>query len=222
MADNTTINALQSLNGTAGTQSQQKTKKKNRNEIGQQEFLQLLVTQLKQQDPLDPMKNEEFAVNLAQFSQLEQLIAINDKIGQQSGSEPGSLAAYLGHEVSLNSDRVEVSGGDGGRVRFELVTDASAVKADLIDPLTGSVVETVELGQLQAGKHSIPLKDLNSRDGEYQVKITALGSNGNVSEPDVQVSGVVSGFVPGPEPTLLVGNREVTPGEIEAVYMSEE
>src|SRR5690606_10893139 len=74
---------------------------------GQNEFLNLLVTQLKNQDPMEPMKNDEFAVNLAQFSQLEQLISINEKVGNE-GVDLGTLSAYLGHEVTLGGDSVSV------------------------------------------------------------------------------------------------------------------
>jgi len=51
-------------------------------QIGQEEFLNLLVHQLQNQDPLNPMKSEEFAVQLAQFSSLEQLIQINKNLEQ--------------------------------------------------------------------------------------------------------------------------------------------
>ncbi len=48
--------------------------------IGETEFLKLLVAQLQNQDPLEPVKNEEFVAQLATFSSLEQLISINKAV----------------------------------------------------------------------------------------------------------------------------------------------
>jgi flagellar basal-body rod modification protein FlgD len=56
--------------------------------IGKTEFLNLLVAQLQHQDPLDPLKNEEFVAQLATFSSLEQLIAINQAVTKLSGGDP--------------------------------------------------------------------------------------------------------------------------------------
>lgn len=65
--------------------------------VSKDEFLQLLVAQLKNQDPMEPVKNEDFLAQLATFSSLEQLIAIKDGInklaaittdGKTSGTDP--------------------------------------------------------------------------------------------------------------------------------------
>jgi flagellar basal-body rod modification protein FlgD len=55
-------------------------------EIGKTEFLKLLVTQLQNQDPMDPIKNEDFIAQLATFSSLEQLISINKAVTALAGN----------------------------------------------------------------------------------------------------------------------------------------
>lgn len=187
--------------------------KKRNDELGKNEFLNLLVTQLKNQDPLEPIKNEQLAVNLAQFSQLEQLISINDKIGTE-GADLSSMAAYLGQEVTLNSVLTTVKNHDGGMIKFELPGDASSVKLELLDPVSGSVQETFELGAMQGGKHTVELSNLATSSGQYQVMVRAIGSSGVETQLPAKVAGVVNGFIPGPQPKLLINGVEYDPSEV--------
>lgn len=214
MADSNSINAL---NATLSSASQQK--KTTRGEMGKQEFLQLLVTQLKNQDPLEPIKNEEFAVNLAQFSQLEQLMDINQKIGtDQSGSDFSSLAAYLGHQVTLNTDTVLVESGDAGLAKFKLDEDASGVTLELVNS-SGIVAGSFDLPEMPAGPQTVRLNNLDIPNGQYQLRVIANGSNGHRSEPQVQAAGIVSGFIPGPDPVLLIGSREIHTADVTEVNL---
>jgi flagellar basal-body rod modification protein FlgD len=56
-------------------------------EIGKTEFLNLLITQLKHQDPMNPVNNQEFVAQMATFSQLEQLIAINQAVTKMAAAD---------------------------------------------------------------------------------------------------------------------------------------
>lgn len=184
---------------------------------GRDEFLQLLVTQLQHQDPLDPMKNEDFAVNLAQFSQLEQLIDINQKVGGGDSAGAASMASYLGHAIVLNSSAVDVQGGNGGAVSFTLESDAANVSLQLLDG-SGNVRETLEFGAMQAGKQTVNISGANVPSGKYEAQIAALSSSGTVLKPETLASGIVSGFVPGPDGALIMNGREVDPADIREVH----
>lgn len=78
--------------------------------IGKDGFLKLLITQLQNQDPLEPMSNEDFAAQLAQFSSLEQMQNLNENFGQLmdltriSGSANliGKTVEYMDAESGLN------------------------------------------------------------------------------------------------------------------------
>ncbi len=61
---------------------------KSAKDLGQTEFLKLLVTQLENQDPMNPMDNQQFIAQLATFSSLEQLISINRAVSRLAGISP--------------------------------------------------------------------------------------------------------------------------------------
>jgi flagellar hook assembly protein FlgD len=91
----TTISAASSTNpllAVANSDSQSQKSKSDLQNIGKTEFLNLLVAQLQHQDPLDPLKNEEFVAQLATFSSLEQLIEINKAVTKLSGGDTSSTS----------------------------------------------------------------------------------------------------------------------------------
>ena len=206
----------------AGLQTETKKAKKTE-DLGKDDFLRLLVTQLKSQDPLEPMKNEEFAVNLAQFSQLEQLIAINEKVGAEggAGTEIASLAGYLGHYAMYEGTEVDVKGASAGAMQINLEKDAAEVAVDFLDS-SGAVVGSKDVGALDAGKHIVQLDDLTVPAGTYGVQVRAVDSARLAFTPSMYLAGLVSGFVPGDDPKLLVGTKEISPDSVKEVGLPPE
>jgi flagellar basal-body rod modification protein FlgD len=208
---------------TAGSTAQgaQLTPKNKNEQIGRDEFLTLLVTQLKNQDPEAPMDSKEFAVQLAQFTQVEKLISIDEKLSAQSDAAAmGSIAGYLGHRVVLNSKSVDVRSGNGGQLQLELSRDSGGVKVQFLNS-SGAVVGQKDLGQLNAGKQVVSLDGVGVPDGAYSVKVVAANRfGGGTFEPNANAVGLVSGFIPGPTPRLLVGSREIGMGEIKEVALN--
>ncbi len=195
---------------------------KKKTEIGQQEFLNLLVNQLQHQDPLNPMNSEEFAVQLAQFSQLEQLISINNKIeGDSAGSQISSMASYLGHEVVVGNGSAKITDRVGPNVLTTIPEGASSARIDLLDA-EGQVVGSQMLESVEAGKQTIKISDINVPDGEYIVRVVAVNQQGVFEELDAKVTGTVEGFVVEPEPALLVNGEEVSLSDITEVYLGKQ
>jgi flagellar basal-body rod modification protein FlgD len=191
------------------------TKQRN-DEIGKNEFMQLLIAQLKNQDPEAPMDSKEFAVQLAQFTQVEKLISIDQKIGNQNSSI-GSMAGYLGQQVVTDSKDVMVAEGQGGQLQLNLAQDASNVEVQLVGK-NGEVVGETSLGALKGGKQIVSLSQLAVPDGIYGIKVSAIGSRtGAAFEPTALTSGLVTGFIPGPDPKLMVGGREVSISKVREV-----
>jgi flagellar basal-body rod modification protein FlgD len=76
------INATDPLNGLYSQAASQTANQNKDNKVGADTFLTLLVAQLKNQDPLNPQDGTQFVAQLAQFNSLEQLISINQRLGQ--------------------------------------------------------------------------------------------------------------------------------------------
>ena len=107
-----------------------------KSELGQQEFLQLLVAQLQNQDPVNPMDGAEFAAQLADFNSVEQLISVNEGLSQLAISQDlmgasltNSMAASLtGKEVRALSNEIALSSEGNASVNYKLNDSASQVE----------------------------------------------------------------------------------------------
>lgn len=208
-------NALSGLSS-KGTTAQTAKKK---DEMGQVEFMKLLIAQLKNQDPEAPVDSKEFAVQLAQFTQVEKLTAIDEKLGKQSDTI-SSVAGYLGQQVSLSDSTLAVSGGQGGQLQINLPSASTEVKVNLLDS-DGKVVGEKTFSNLAAGKQVVTLDGLGVKDGTYGFSVAAVRPSGaGFYSPPAFVSGLVTGFVPGPDPKLVIGNREVSVGAVKEVALA--
>lgn len=187
-------------------------------EMGQQEFLTLLVNQLQHQDPLDPMKSEEFAVQLAQFSSLEQLISINKKLGVESGgNEVASMASYLGNEIVLKDGQVTMLDGKGNNLLMDIPKGTQSLRIDFIDE-NGDVVARHSLEEVEAGRQAMPLEGLDVPDGKYDVRVVSVDAQGKFVDLTAKPTLTVEGFVLEPEAKLLAGGEEVSPADVVEVY----
>nr|WP_325189672.1 flagellar hook capping FlgD N-terminal domain-containing protein [uncultured Selenomonas sp.] len=99
-------------------QNQAKAKDKNSNVLGKDAFLQLLVTQMKYQDPLDPQDNSEYLSQLAQFSALEQMTNVSKGLGEvskiveniNSSVLIGQLGSMIGQPVQWMTEEKTADG----------------------------------------------------------------------------------------------------------------
>jgi flagellar basal-body rod modification protein FlgD len=211
----TSIGAFTDATVVTGTQ-----KSGNSKQLDRSDFLNILVQQLKNQDPLEPMKNEEFAVNLAQFSQLEQLISINNNLSGSAGggvSDVSSLAGYLGQEVLLADDTLTFTGGGSDSIQLNLPQATSGLFLELTKAGPAGQVERIALPGLEAGSHQVSLSGLGVADGDYTFSVKGVGVGGTEFSADALVVGTVSGFVPGPDAKLVIGDREVSPSLVKQV-----
>ncbi|MBI2131478.1 MAG: hypothetical protein HYT99_01440 [Candidatus Tectomicrobia bacterium] len=130
---------------------------KNAAEEQKAQFLTLLVTQLRYQDPLNPMQGTEFTQQLAMFSSLEQLININKSLGKLGGMETafaqGQAVGMLGKQVLAEGNTVTVTGGTASNLAFSLDQASTDTLVNVFGP-DGALVGVFDAGNQGAGSRS--------------------------------------------------------------------
>jgi flagellar basal-body rod modification protein FlgD len=189
--------------------------------LGEQDFLTLLVNQLQHQDPLNPMDPKEFSGQLAQFSTVEQLISINKKLDDQNSSKStavGSMASFLGQEVVLqNQDGVDIKDGDGPNLLLDIPSGTQSLRIDLQDD-SGQTVKSYNVDAPEAGQQLVSLAGAGVDDGHYGVRAVSVDSLGRFKDIPPKITGTVEGFVLEPEAKLLIGGNQVGLEDVVEVY----
>lgn len=150
----------------------------------QSSFLTLLVAQLKNQDPTNPLQNNELTTQLAQISTVSGIEKLNTTLGSVSGqltnNQSVQASALIGHGVMIPGTKI-LSGSEATTpFGVELQQAADKVTATITDN-TGKVVRTLDIGALSAGVHTFTwdgtmTDGTTAPDGAYNVAINA--SNG--------------------------------------------
>ncbi len=133
---------------------QQKESNQNSNELGQDDFLELMLTQLKHQDPLNPAESSEFIAQMAQFATVTGITDLNNSFATLSGSLQSSTAlqasTMVGATVLVPSTKAELDAGGqiSGKVYLENSTTNLAL--NILDS-SGQTVKQISLGSNEAG-----------------------------------------------------------------------
>jgi len=160
-------------------------------------FMTLLVTQLKNQDPLNPMDNAQLTSQLAQLQTVTGVNKLNDTLeslkSSYKSSEAMQATSLIGHGVLVEGSKVSLSGGKGV-LGVELGSDADNVQVDIMDK-NGRTVQTMSLGAQKAGV--LPLawdgvpdagnvdssgKPVTLADGDYSFQVTATRGADKLSD----------------------------------------
>jgi flagellar basal-body rod modification protein FlgD len=168
------------------------------NTISQDGFLQILIAQLQNQDPSDPLSSDQFITENTQFAQLQQLVNINTALTNlQNQNQNNSYAAsLLGKNIMTNSAQVTVNGASVSPVGYSLSQPAADVQATIVDS-NGNTIVTQDLGPQNAGTNTFQWngRGVNGSyisNGTYTVEFSATDSNGNPI-PINQSAGTVTG-----------------------------
>lgn len=181
-----------------GLNKPQQTDKKANDELGQAEFLELMTSQLKFQDPLEPMDNGDFLAQMAQFGTVNGINELNTAFNNMSTAFQSNQAlqasTMVGRNVMLPGNQAVL--GDAGNLHaaVDLQQPANRVVINISDA-NGQLVHRMETGLQQAGLMEFDWDGLNANGdrvspGRYTLS-AELHQGNNVSSGDVLVTAPV-------------------------------
>jgi len=182
--------------------------------MGKDDFLKLLVAQLKNQDPQSPANADQMAAQLAQFSSVEQLTNISKTLETQGASQAsllnevaaGTAVNNIGRRLSAQSDLLEIDGS--GNETLLVTSTGGPATMNVYNATTGALVATKDMGSLGAGTQEIvvgrALGDLTP--GVYRVTVGPTDAS-NPAVFTTGVRGVVTGLEASPNGLMYTMGR---------------
>lgn len=222
--------ASSSSSSSSSTGSSSSSSATTKSTMGKEDFLKLLTTQLKYQDPINPQDSTQFTAQLAQFTSLEQLTNINTNIEGLSGTmgtgqtntQYAQAINLLGKSIESSSNTFTVKSGQTSQASFTL-SEASSKTAVGIYDAGGNLVRTIDLGALKSGTNSLSWDGKNSKgstvpDGSYSFKVAATNSKGKTIDVTTSVSGTVTGIKKSNGTVkIMIGDKSVSLDDISSV-----
>ena len=186
---NTTNVDSYSVSSAASTTTSKKT-------LGKDDFLKMLLAQLKNQDPLKPVDGTDFAAQLAQFTSLEQLTNMSTQMANMSSAQNASTEAQsialIGKQVTTTAGDSVVVNGDSTALTYSLDKDAKQVTISVYDS-NGTLVDTLNYTDQAKGTNTVTWNTADVTKGNYTFSIKATDKGGNNVSATTMVTGIVTG-----------------------------
>lgn len=198
-----------------------KPQEKKSNELGQSAFLELMITQMNNQDPLSPQDNTEFVAQLAQFSSVEGLERLNKNFQDFSGTFMSNQAlqasSLVGRSVTVKAESARLMAGDIIAGSVELPAASSDLSISIFDQ-SGSLVAKIPVGQAPKGETVFRWDGENievngellewqaeevAPAGEYRFEVYA-SQEGEVEQLETSLSANVNSVTLGTDGTLTL------------------
>ena len=178
-------------------------------------FLKLLVTQMQNQDPLNPMDNAQVTSQMAQINTVSGIEKLNTTVtglnSQFMQLQSLQAASLIGHDVWLEGNALRVVEGEGVGA-FSLSGPADTVKVEILNP-AGKVVGTMDLGAMGAGRQSFAWAPEGGvpDDAQYSFRVTAMSGAKAVASTALMRDHVESVGIDGDALTLVLSRLGDTP-----------
>ena len=215
----THINTANALNAAETSLQKSFTQKSAKpDSLGKTDFLKLLMAQITNQNPLNPMDSQSMMQQLTGMGSLEQLININDSLAilnkTQAEIVRANTFAFLDKDVKIRSQTVELNRGQASGIQFQIPREAAKVKLTVMGA-DGQAVRSVDLGAFAAGSHAVRWDGLDKQgirapDGRYRFQIVAKSSEDQRLAVEMFRLGKVSGVKFGAGgPKLNIGGEDI-------------
>ncbi len=164
------------------------------------DFLKLLVTQLKYQDPLNPLDQNEFLSQTAQFTSLEDLQNISQSLDTLNTTFTGTsltqAASLLGHTARASGAQIAFDGTSAVTLPFTLDGDVPGVRIQVLDA-RGNVVNSLTTGPMSAGSQVATWNGVDDQGnpmtaGTYSYRVSVSGGASSAFAAEGVVSGITT------------------------------
>ncbi|HBG04974.1 MAG: flagellar hook capping protein [Geobacteraceae bacterium GWC2_58_44] len=194
--------------------------------MNKDDFLKLFVTQLQNQDPLNPQDGTQFIGQLAQLTQVEQAYNTNtnlqNMLNQASNSATLAAVSLIGKQVEAPGSQVNLQAGTPASINFSLAQAADQVTVSVQDG-NGTVVKTLTAGAKGAGAGNVTWDGTDNAgaklaSGAYTFSISAMGASGNSVASTSLIKGKVDGVdMSGATPVLSIGSVKLSLTDVTSV-----
>ncbi|MCJ2059356.1 flagellar hook assembly protein FlgD [Methylobacterium sp. J-048] len=220
---------ISSVTNTSSTASSSSASSANATEIAGNftQFLTLLTTQLKNQNPLDPMDTNQFTQQLVQFAGVEQQLKSNDRLDSiltaSKSASSASATSYIGKSITADGSTSQLSKGSAS---WTLTPARAASKAVVTILDSNSNVVATQTTSLTAGSQTYSWNGktsagLTAPDGTYSIKVSASDATGTNVSVDTSLNGTVDSVdLTGTAPVLMIGSQKVPLSSVQSIGLS--
>lgn len=151
----------------------------------QDRFLKLLVAQLNNQDPMNPLDNAQMTSQMAQINTVTSVQQVNETLkglaSQFTALQMMQGSALVGHDVLVGGDTLAVNTAGTGQGAYRIDSHADRVTLEVLSP-AGQVVDSQDLGAQDAGQHAIAWDASGwAYSGAPRFRVSASGAGQNLS-----------------------------------------
>jgi flagellar hook assembly protein FlgD len=186
-------------------------------QLGKDDFLRIMITQMKHQDPTSPFKPEQMAAEMAQFTSVEQLQNVNQNLAKMANQnqplERLAMTGLIGKTVTIDKERFAHLEGQNEALSFALPKEAKEVHLTILSE-AGEVMLEKDLGPQKAGENAFNWDGLRSntlpaKNGNYLIRVDAKDEKGaRVQSGGIGQARVIGLSFEGSEPVFLVGDHQ--------------